>query len=401
LATVTQLARADRGRATNDLSTYRIRLSIADKIALLEPNSNPVTLMSNRFSKIAIGSTKRSWLTDVLRPEVDTLNGAATTTETPITVDNITYWAPGDLWRVYDSGETLYVTAIASTDDSTVTVVRNYGTATSGEPGYRTDIEDGDYLMFVGNTLREGDTSPNALHTLEVQYDNYTQIQRTVLHLTNTEIAMLLHGEQDLPYEVRKKGIEHNRKLEWQNIYGGKPYTDTTNDRRQAGGLYWFIRKYSGSGRAVTATTITEDSFLTWVRHCFRYGSANKVLFAPPVLLEAMSRWAGNHLRITTTAKMFGVDIQRWLTPHGMVAVVNHKMLEGPVEGGGTSNDAFLLDMKDITTCHVRGRDTAFLTGREQPDADAKRQEYLSETCLQMKNFKHHGIFYGFTGFAA
>ena len=400
MPTVTQIARTDRGIATNDMSTYRIRLSIADRIALLDPNQNPATVMFQQYSKIAIGSTKRSWLADELRPEVDTINGACTTTTvTEITVDNISYFAPGDLWRHYTSGEVLYVSGTAA--GSIIEIDRNVGTATSGEPGYPVAMLDGDYLEFIGNTLSEGTTSPVALHTEEVQYDNYTQIQRTVLHLTNTEIAMLMHGEQALPYDVRKKGIEHGRKIERQHIFGAKPYNDTTEDKRASGGLFWWIKKYAGSGRVATATTLTEDAFLTWVRHVFRYGGSRKVLFAPPVMLEALSRWAGAHLQMKSTEKMFGVDVQKWITPHGMVPIVNHKMLEGPAEGGGTYNHAFLVDLDDITYCYVKGRDTAFLTGREQPDADAKRQEYLTESTLQVKNPKYHGYFYGFTRFAA
>jgi len=400
LPTVTQLTRTDRGRATNDLSSERMARSIANRIALLNSNENPFTLMTSKFGKISVGSTKRSWITDEIRPEVDQINdgGNYTDGDTVITVDNGTYFAAGDLWRVFDSGETLYVTSVSGDN---VTFVRAYGGATGGEPGTATALLDNDYLEFVGNTISEGATSPAALHTLEVQYDNYTQIQRTALHLTNTEIAALMEAEQDLPYEVRKKGIEHMRKLERQNIFGGKPYSDGTNDRRQAGGLFWFLRKYSGSGRVATATTITESAFLTWVRHCFRYGSARKVLYASPVLLEAMSRWAGNHLHIKSGKQVFGVSVKTWHTPHGDLAVINHKMLEGPVEGGGTNNHAFIVDMDDIRWCYLRGRDTAFLKDRQLPDADAKRQEYLTEGTLQIKTFKKHGYYYGFTGFTA
>lgn len=400
--TVTQLARTDRGLATNDLSTERIRPSVADGIALLNPNENPFTLMSMKLGKISIGSTKRSWLTDVIRPEVDQVNngGGYTAGALEIIVDNISYFAVGDVWRVFDSGESLLVTTV-TTGTSTITVTRAYGGASGTDPGAATALLDDDYLQFIGNSLKEGDTSPAALHTLEVQYDNYTQIQRTVLHLTNTQVQALLFGEQNLPYEVKKKSKEHMRKLEWMNLYGGKPSTDTTEDRRSAGGLFWWIDKYSGSNRVVSTTTLTESVFLTWLRHCFRFGSPKKVLFAPPLLLEAMSRWAGNHLQIKSGVQKFGVSVNIWHTPHGEVAVVNHKMLEGPVEGGGTSNDAFVVDMDDVRWCYLRGRDTAFLPNRQLPDADAKRQEYLTEGCIQIKNFKWHGHLKDFTGFAA
>ncbi len=386
-------------KGTQNLSTYRIKYSIAEGIALVEPNANPVTYLSQKMNKIAIGARKRSWLTDVYRPEFAQVNGGTTTTDTEITVDTASYFAEGDIWRVHDTGETVYVTAV-DTSGNTLAVTRNFGTMTSGEPGYRAAITDNDWLEFIGNTLLEGTTAPTAMHTTEVQYDNYTQIQRTVLKLTNDDVAMLVYGAQDLPYEVKKKAKEHSRKVEKQHLWGAKPLAESGTTPAQSGGLWWFLRKYGSSGRVKTETDITEDEFLTWVRHCFRYGSGNKVLYASPLMLEAISRWAGNHLQIKSGDSKWGLNIQKLITPHGNLGIVNHKDLEGPVEGGGSYNHAFILDMDDITYCHVKGRDTALLTGRQANDADENMQEYLVESCLQIKNFNWHGYLYGYTSFS-
>lgn len=389
-------------KGTGNLSTNRVRISMAEGIALLNPNENPFTLLTQKYSKIAIGSYIRRWLTDVLRPEVDQINYSTgyASDATSLVVDNGDYFAVGDLHRVFDSGEVLLTTAI-STD--TLTVTRNWPGAGSGEPGYNVALVDDDYLEFIGNVNEEGATAPAAIHTLEVEYSNLSQIQRTVLELTNTDIAMLMHGEQDLPYEVRKKGIEHARKVEFQHLFGGKPKSDTsgTHPKRGAAGIWWFLRKYGDADRVKSESEITESEFMTWIMHCFRYGSPTKFLYAPPLLIEAISRWGYAKLELHMGEETGGIAIHKWATPHGnTINIINHKMLEGPAVGTAGGH-AFLLDMNDIKYCHVRGRDTALLMGREANDADKKKQEYLVESTLQMKNFKHHGYLYGFTSFAA
>jgi hypothetical protein len=163
--------------------------------------------------------------------------------------------------------------------------------------------------------------------------------------------------------------------------------------------MEWFIRTYAGSNRVKTDTTMTADVMWSWIRHCFRYGGANKVLFAPPMMVEFINRLSINHLQLTPSDNRYGLNMQNLIWANCKLGLVQDKQLEGPVEGGGTYNYAFIVDLDDLAWCYVRGRDTALLTGRQANDADEYLAEYLTEGCLQIKNFKWHGMWYGFTGY--
>lgn len=391
--------------ASDEHTTNKYKISMHNSIALRDENKNPFTSILMRLKKKSIRNTTRRWLTDVFRPITDTLNGAvASIAETTWTVDNPDFHQPGDLLQVFDSREVAEVVSISGSD---MTMLRNVVNASSGEPGYPTALLDEDYITRIGNTNREGARAPGAKHTLEVEYSNVSQIQRTVLHLTNTHIQMLSNVEQPLPYELMKKTREHKDDLEFQHLFGMKPRTiastGSTKAKRYAAGADWYLRKYGDASRVVSITTVTEDSFMDWIRHVYRYGESNKKTgFFPPILIDGIMRWAVNHLQVFTDTKVFGIDIKKWRHPHGPdLGIINHKRLEGPVEGGSAYNNAFIFEFGDLSYCYVMGRDTALLTGREANDEDATKQELLTESCLEMLNFHFHGEMYGFTGFAA
>lgn len=372
---------------------------MAEPIAIIDSAQYPFAVLMTKLKQIAIGSRLRSWLMDDFRPQFAQINGAQSdTTGTQLTVDTATYINVGDVWRVYDSGEHVYVSAV-DTSGNTLTVVRNVSNASSGEPGFPTAIADNDWLELQGNSSFEGTTSPAAIHTKETQYDNYCEITRDALHLSEDDIAVLVYGEQDLPYQVKKRGNEHKRSLIRKLWFNGKPRAESTTTPAQSGGIWWFLRKYGDSNQVVSQSDVTMEEFLTWVRHCFRYGMDSKLLFAPPLLCEAIDRWAQTGLTMRPSDTKWPLTINNIITAQGKLGVIKDLSLEGPVVGGGTYNYAFILDPDDLAWCYVRGRNTALLTGRELPDEDARKQEYLTEGCIQIKDYTKHGLLYGFTSY--
>lgn len=162
-------------RSTADLSTQRLVVDIADGIALLDPNENPMTLLTRKVGKRVAKQPKFSWLEDVLQPETDQLNmaGNALITDTELTVDDGTKFTAGQLWQVFDSYEIMHVDSVAG---NVITVTRNYPGVTAGQTGYQTALTDNDWFIKIGNANSEGSGAPTALSTVEEQVDNYTQI---------------------------------------------------------------------------------------------------------------------------------------------------------------------------------------------------------------------------------
>jgi hypothetical protein len=368
-----------------------------------------MTYVSKKVGTVAAKQPKHSWLEDVLQPEVDQVNlgGGYTSVATGVVVDNISYYAVGDLVRVARTNEVVKVTDKSAVGSAFIVVARNYPGVGSTATGYNVALVDNDYLQIFSNVNEEGATSPTAKSTVEVQYDNYTQIVRTVFDVTETERNSLMNGEQDLPFQTRKKGIEHSRKLEYMFKFGLPGVLTGTNGKpeRTAAGCWWFIKQYAPAAQVVTQAILTEGEFNDWLRACFRYGSAQKMLYAAPLILSAIEKWGMAKLNLMTGNSTYGLNITKWVSPHGTLGIVNDKMLEGPdastnaAIGGGAM--AFILDMKDVKYVPLRNRDTKLKTDIQANDADKYTCEYITEATMEIKLAADHGVLYGVTSFAA
>lgn len=398
-------------RARSDFSTNREKLDFAEGIALLDPNENPFTLMTMKFGRKSSGNIKHSWLYDELVPETDTVNGAATTGETALTVDNVSYVAVGDILRLNASNETVLVTSISS---NTLTVVRDYGATSGAYTNLQATVADGAYFTIIGNAFEAGYQLPVQKSTTEVQLDNWCQTQRTPFGITEVAAAAAVRGEQDWPFQMRKSAITHQRKLEYQNIWGhpmpgdaGLSSSGTGNtDPAAAGGVWHFLTGgtgFSGTGstRLVSQTEITQAEFLSFIEAAFEYGSAQKVMFCSPIMRSALDFWGISKLNTFSEKTLYGMKVATWVSAHGTIVFVTHKMLKDPGSDGAYN---FLLDMNDISwvtysnigSTRLRQLDPYSATGKT-----IKQAEWQTISCLELRVPKKHACLYGVTLYAA
>lgn len=404
-------------RAQDSWSTYREKYDFAEGIALLDPNSNPFTLMTMKFNKKTTGNIKHSWFTDELVAETDTVDTTTTscvTAGTAIALDHYDRWAVGDIMMRETTRETMLVTAINGTTG--VTVVRDYGATSGAYTALAGSILDGEVMIRLSNAWEQGAPLGTMLSTAEVQMDNWCQDIRTPFGMSEVAYAAAVHGEADWPYQMRKAAIEHQRKIEWAAKFGHPSpgdrgiYVSSTGNTAPAtmGGLWHFLTGgtgFSGTGsdRRVSQSEITKAEFLTWVQHCFRYGSSNRVLFAPPLLRTALDAWGIADLQLRPGDSAYGVAVKRWISSHGVVTIVTDKMLEQP-PGGSAGATAFMLDMEDISMVFYNKLGTTRLRELDVYKADgttAKKAEYQTIVTLEVKQPKKHGVLYGMTSFAA
>ena len=397
-------------RSRSDFSTNREKLDFAERIALLDPNENPFTLMSLKFKRKTSGNVKHSWLYDEYVPESDTVNGAATTAETALTVDNVTYTATGDILRLNASNETVLVTAISS---STLTVTRDYGATSGAYTARAATVDDGAYFTIIGNAFEAGHQLPTAKSTKEIQLDNWCQTQRTPFAITEIADAAAVRGEDDWPFQARKSGITHQRKLEYQHIWGspmpgdaGLSSSGTGNDApAAAGGIWHFLTGgtgFSGTGtdRLVEQADITQSEFEAFLEPAFEYGSAQKVMFCAPILRSALDHWGISKLSTFVNDKVFGMDVSRWQSAHGTIVFVTHKMLKDPGSDGAYN---FLVDMDDIsivTYSNIGATQLRMLDPYKATGETTKKAEYTTISCLELRVPKKHACLYGVTSYS-
>jgi hypothetical protein len=372
-----------------DILSNRRVVDMAPVIALLEPDEAPLTVMLSQISSRPAKSQKVEWLSDQIMPRLTTLNGAVLTGDTVINVaaGTGTYFRAGDILRL-QNGENVKVTSI-STD--ALTVVRSIGAVAASGVATSTDV------IKIGNAAAEGATLGTIKMTQQVANYNYCQIQRDPLGFTNTLINSDLYGGNEPQYEAKKKMIEHRRQIE-NTLFFGQRDLDTSGGTpvAYAGGLVDYI----SSNITTVGGNLTESGFAAFLRTGFRYGSRNKVLFASPLIVSALSSFAQSKLAPPSSdVTTYGVALQEYRGANGTSVKIVEKRdwLDFSTASNQVGSWGVLVDMDDVQMRPMRK--TVLLPDRQAPDEDSIKQEYLTEYSLQVGLEQNHAILRGVTGY--
>jgi hypothetical protein len=357
-------------------------------IRQLEPDDAPFTVMLASTSTRPAKSQKVEWLSDQLVPRLTTLAVAVLIADTTITVATAT----GDYFRVNDilrlsNGENVKVTSIAT---DVLTVTRSIGTVAASAVTISTDV------IKIGNASAEGATLGEIRMTQQVANYNYCQIQRDPLGFTKTLEASDLYGGKEPGYEAKQKMMEHRRQIENTLFFGQRDITTAGSPVGYCGGLVEFI----SSNITTVGGSLTESGFATFLRTGFRYGTRNKVLFASPLVVSALSSFAQSKLAPPSSdVKSYGVSLQEYRGANGGTVKIVEKRdwLDFSTTSNQIGSWAVLVDMDDVVMRPLRK--TALLPNRQAPDADTTVQEYLTEYSLQVGVEQNHAILRGVTGY--
>jgi len=372
-------------RSTGNIEQRQRKVDMSDVIAQLQPSAAPLTVLLMKLQKRTCYNPRFEWLEDDLAARWDQINNAAgyTATATSLIVDNAIYFTPRDVVKVPRTGEAMLVTSVAVATN-TITVIRGYGTTASAA------LVDNDYLVILGNVNQEGAASPEIKTTRVVSKFNYTQIFRKPFGTTGTAQSSELYGGPDLAYQRKKMGIEHSIDIERAFLFG-EPKEDLTQPQpqRMTGGVMYFItsNRYNVNG------ALTDAKLEDFCRMLFKYGSDVKFLFCSPIVLSAISSLARDRLQLVPRDQTYGLSITRYVSPHGELNIVKHRLLETAYDGY-----AIGLDLKNLYYRPLDGRDTTLRTNIQANDVDGELDEYLTEAGLQLTLEKTHGIMYGVTG---
>lgn len=394
-------------KAQTNLSTNREKLDMAEQIALLEPDAAKFTTLTMRTNKGTTQATTHRWLDDELQPDEVQINDATTGSagSVTITVDDGNAFAAGDLVLVNASKEVMLVTAISTND---LTVTRDYGQG--GTPGYtaRADsTSDNAWLTIIGNAFEQGHPLPSIKNFQEVERTNIVQDLRTPFGVTEIVAATAQYGENDWPYQMRKKGIEHLRNLERQNVQGVAVTSDlslyaTTNTAPgAAAGIDFYIREYGDSARQISQTEITQTEFLDAIEAMFAFGGQNKLLLASPTLRTAFDFWGISKLNTFVAGTVFGMKINRWESSWGTIAIVTEEILRDPGSDGETSYFVDLDNVKFVTLQGIGGTRLRMLRPYEADGSTIKQAEWNTIGCLEVRSASTHGYLTGVTSYAA
>jgi len=375
-------------RGTGNILAAKRVIDISKKVSVLEPDAAPLTQLTKKLDKRVAINPKYNWLEEESLNKVDAVNHATqyTSGATVIAVDDGDKFRAGDVVKDVNTGEQMVVSSVSSDD---VTFKRGFGTTTAAA------ISDDDVLFIVGNTNQEGASKRDFLTGQEVEKTNYLQIFRTPFGVTRTADNSEMYTGKDLAHVRMMQLIEHQKEIERAFLWG-EPFEDTTgtHPKRTTGGLnYWISTNVTNDSNG----TLTETEFEAFIRTGFRYGSKTKYFLGAPIYVSAISAWAGGKLQTLPKDKTYGISITQYLSPHGVVNIINCNLFSEVTTYAGYG---FLMDLESVAYRFLANSDTKLKTHIEDNSADGEEDEYLSEVGFELQGEKKNSKITAVTSFS-
>src|SRR5438128_305985 len=377
-------------RNTSNITQDQRRIDIGNRIALLEPESTPLTALLNRIGSERAISPKFQALEDELAARFDAINNGAgyASGATSVVVDNGGYFNVEDLVLVTRTGEMVRVTAVST---NTLTITRGVGSTAAA-------IVDNDELYILSSAAMEGDVSKQARSETPTVITNYTQIFRDPFDESNTlRSSDTVHTPHDWAYVQNKKGIEHSTRIERAFLFG-KPSESGSPAVRTTGGAFHFI---GSTNQTDAGGTFSETELWSSAPTAFRYGRQRKIAFAGGLPIQVMNQFAQSKVQVRSGETTYGLNITDYVTPFGQLSLVWHPLLDGAVYGG----TILVLDLDAVAKKYLHGmnapggsRDTHLNENIQENDRDGRKDEYLSEVGLKFGQAKRHATVTNITG---
>jgi hypothetical protein len=373
-------------RGTEQLAPEQKYIEMADKIKMLVPDETPFTTFLQSLSKVKSGWPEFKALEDDVLPRFDAVVGAGGTAVT-FNVATGTKFNKADILIATRTGEQMRVESIAG----------NAVTTTRGATPVA--LIDADEILIAGSAQPEGDLSRIPVTANPSPILNYTQILRRSWELTGTAYSSENETDpHDWDYQAAKIGIEHKRDLERTLLFGVPSKVTASNGQplRTTGGLFYWIK----SNQMDAAGGFSEDEFNTWSRLVFRYGAKRKVLMGSPLATSVLGSFPMGKVRIGQTEKKYGISITTYVSSFGELGLVTNWELEGAKYGGVlVAYDQSNLKYRFLSNSKAN-RDSHVNTSIQAPDADTRRDEWLTEMGLEVNLEKTAGVVTGITGAA-
>jgi hypothetical protein len=342
----------------------------------LEPNVAPLTVLLNKMGSNPSMNPKFEWLEDEAMPRITTLSASALISATAFGVA-ADIFRVGDVVRFSGLGFGVLVTTTAA------------GTIGGTIIGTQVSAANASEAFLVSNANAELATLRELKFTQLNTPFNYDQIIRTPFGVSTTEMGMKHYGGPERDRLSKHFGIEHSRALEQTFFFGLRSITATT---RTSGGLQSFITTN------VTNDTggLTEGDFQNFLRTGFRYGSQRKVLFCSPTVVAVIEGYARGNIQVTNDrGNTYGIQMQSYVSGQGEVDLVIHRDWQDSAVYGGY---AFLVDIDAVKVrpLQIVGQ-TQLLKDRQAPDYDGVKDEYRSETGIQVMHERRNAVLTGVT----
>lgn len=297
-------------------------------ILMTNPTGTALFLaISAGMRKEDAGDTVFHWYEDQhISGRAACVSGGTTTT---VVVADGSFYVPGTVLLVEQTGEILFVTA---TNGDSLTVVRGLsGTAI-------VSITSAHHVQNIGNAHEEASGMPVAVTQQGVPRLNYTQIWRNAWAISGTAKAVKFHTGSKVAKNKRDAATYHaedqERALMW-----GKKHIGTLNSKqfRLTDGVKAQISQYSGNVLSAASGAVPGDlsyadydAFLMTLFSKNVKGQPNERLqIGGSGIIKAINQMAllETQYNITTGESQFGINVTRIVTAWGTIKHMTHPLM--------------------------------------------------------------------------
>lgn len=374
-----------------DTTTAVIVREVGSKVFHLDPSAAPFTLLTERAGSQGTSNPKFEWYEKALRPKTTTLVATATGPEDGTA--GTTFGAgDADVIRVRDillmpsTGELLLVTA--QSNSTTYTVVRNLQ---ADGTGFTATV--GDDVFVVGSANFEGADVGIPDEWQETHKYNYTQIFRTPFGATRTREATETYFGKTRPRMRAEQAVMHAIDIERAFLFGVRYQSNTSNTIQRT--TQGFEQWATSNPLDLAGASLSEPDLEGWLEDVFEHTASgdSRVLFSSPQVITAIDQLAAERIRMVPSDKTYGIAVRQWMTSHGTLNIVKHRLLAFGASGSqGYGDWALAVDPKMLKMRTLDGGSTKLLVNRQGNGVDGWVDEYLTETGLQFSNAEVHGI---------
>jgi hypothetical protein len=291
--------------------------------------------------------------------------------------------------------EVIWVVADPVSPYAEIVVLRGKGSSAA-------QMNDADGLLVVGTHHQEGAAVPTAITYDPTAAVNYTQIFRTAVFLTKTAMATKLRTGSDMLERQRETLELHAIEREMAYIFGtGVEDTSGPHPERTTKG---FVSLVTTNVSDFSSTGMDIDTWETFLEDVFEDGSNEKLLLAGNTALTTINKVARIHgeIQMTPTSETYGLMMDRYRTPYGYLQLRQHPLFsKNPTfrSWGIVIDTQYLVDRP--LNGNGENRDTQYLENRHNPGDDAQKDEWLTESGLELQFEGVNGLFKGATTFVA
>ena len=354
---------------------------VEDALQQLEPNEGPLTTILSMLGAESAHNSKIEWFEDQLLPDFDVLALPIAVGDLTMTVVNYAYFRQNDLVRINDY-EVVRVTATPTT--TLVSIKRGYSDipATAAPTGSR--------LWITSDAAAEMDSYRDQLTTQKVPKYNLTQMLKTPISFTGSELGTDTFAGVDLDQERAKAMIEHKKKMEKALIIG-RPYNDLSGSEpiRTQGGLDYYIQ----TNVKDVSGGFTELEFEDFSRINSRYGSPEKTIVGSPKFMQSINGFSRAKLQTHSDEETYGVRMVEYKSAELKLMLVAEKLLTNHDLNDltGIAGYAYLVDFQYLKLKYLKGRATELWENVQNPGVDGEIDEYRTEFAVQIGLDQVHG----------